>query len=56
MKRKKEEKARKEAERKEIEQKLRRRRFPIEDTKLHREDKLWKVKPPKSVDQHCHTH
>ena len=49
VKRKKEEKARKEAERKEIEQKLRRRRFPIEDTKLHREDKLWKVKPPKSV-------
>jgi len=38
-----------EARRKYIEHQLRKRRYPIEDTKLHREDKEWGVKTPKDV-------
>jgi len=38
-----------EARRKYIEQQLRKRRYPVEDTKLHREDKEWGVKPPEDV-------
>lgn len=32
-----------------IEQQIKKRRFPIEDTKLHRDDKEWGVKPPSRV-------
>lgn len=38
-----------EARKKWVEQQLRRRRYPIEDAKLHREDKKWGVKPPEHV-------
>lgn len=38
-----------EARKKYIEQQLRKRRFPMEDTRLHKEDKEWGVKPPQRV-------
>ena len=38
-----------EARKKYIEQQLRKRRFPIEDSRLHNEDKEWGVKPPARV-------
>jgi len=47
--RKKKRKEEAEARKKYIEQQLRKRRLPIEDTKLHREDKEWGVKPPEDV-------
>jgi hypothetical protein len=37
------------AEAKAIADQIKRRRFPMEDTKLHQEDKILGVKPPKSV-------
>lgn len=48
-KRKKQLKEEAEARKKYIEQQLRKRRFPIEDMRLHKEDKEWGVKPPKHV-------
>lgn len=47
LKKKKKEEA--EARKKFIEQQLRKRRYPIEDTRLHRENKEWGVKPPESL-------
>lgn len=38
-----------EARKKHIEQQLKKRRCPIEDTRLHREDREWGVKPPEYV-------
>ena len=38
-----------EARRKQMMEKIRRRKFPMEDTKLHTEDKLYQVKPPAHV-------
>ncbi|KAL7541018.1 hypothetical protein ACHAXR_010562 [Thalassiosira sp. AJA248-18] len=47
--RKKKRKEEAEARRKHIEQQLRKRRYPIEDTRLHRENKEWGVKPREHV-------
>ena len=47
--RKKKRKAEAEAKKKFIEQQMRKRRYPIEDTKLHNENKEWGIKPREHV-------
>ena len=42
-------KAAEEARLKQVMERIRRRKFPIEDTKLHAEDKLYHLKPPSNV-------